>query len=480
MLGSESVAQIAPVGTENPDAYDLYLQAIGERATYSYRGLQAAESLLKGALATDPDFLDAKTELAINYMHQANTGLIARDEAIDLCKAITQQVLDVNPDNPVARALSIYGDITGNVEPSSPETTLAAIADMERLAKAHPDVYEIRMLLSDILRLLEQYDRALVVNLEGLQREPFNARIHYELGTLYSLMGRPEDARNALMKSLEIEPRQPNAYMHLARVSARTGDTVDVVRHMLKAFELDPSDHELAGSLAMFLYELELIEEGDDFRDLVEAIAPTSEMSYRLALRRAMATGDDAESVSIARRVVEAGVGERQSVFSEAVHVLMMSAVAEGSLDEMTDYLEGQAPGLFDIKAPALPHKYRDAQIAAFDAWFLALPRDEMLQRLTDILATAEDYDIDPLQDPTVQLEVHALRGETDQAIEVAINDVLSRTVTTDLGWLDRFATAQYREIVANPRVAAALERWKADYDSAREAARRYLAELSA
>ena len=480
LLGSESAPEIKPVGTENPDAYDLYLQALGERATYSYRGLQAAESLLKGALATDPDFLDAKTELAINYMHQANTGLMGREEAITLCTAITRQVLDVKPDDPLARAIEVFGDVLGHTEFARPEQTRAAIDELTRLTAANPDIYEIRMLLSDLLRIVKQYDRALLVNLEGLQREPFNARIHYELGTLYSLLDRPEDARNALKTSLEIEPRQPNAYMHLARVSARTGDTVDIVRHMLKAFELDPSDHELPGAIATFLYELRLIEEGDDFRDLVDAIAPTSDMSYRLALWRTIAVDDVAESVVVAKRIVEGDVGDRQAVFSEAVRVLMNSAAAEGTVSDMTAYLEQHAPGLFDINAESVSPKYRAAQIAAFDAWYVALQRDEMLERLTDIIESAREFGIDPMDDPTVRLGIHALRGETERAVDVALTDVLSKAVTTDLRWRERFNGAQYRNIVAEPRETEALERWQADYENAREAVRAYLAELSA
>jgi TolB-like protein/cytochrome c-type biogenesis protein CcmH/NrfG len=480
LLGSETTPDIVPVGTENPDAYDLYLQALGERATYSYRGLQAAESLLKGALATDPDFLDAKTELAINYMHQANTGLMGREEAITLCSAMTRQVLDVKPDDALANAINIFGDVLGHTELTGPEQTRAAIDELTRLTAENPDIYEIRMLLSDLLRILRQYDRALLVNLEGLQREPFNARIHYELGTLYSLMDRPEDARNALTKSLEIEPRQPNAYMHLARVSARTGDTVDIVRYMLKAFELDPSDHELPGALAMFLYDLRLVEEGDDFRDLVDAIAPTSDMSYQLALRRTIATDDAAESVEVAKRIVEEDVGERQAVFSEAVQVLMNSAAAEGTVSEMTAYIEQHAPGVFDTGAESLPPKYRAAQIAAFDAWYVALPRDEMLARLGDIIDSARDFGFDPMDDPFARLDIHALRGETEQGVNVALNDVLSRAVTADLRWRERFSGVQYRDIVAEPRVTEALERWQAEYEEAREAVRAYLAELSA
>ena len=62
----------------------------------------------------------------------------------------------------------------------------------------------------------------------------------------------------------------------------------------------------------------------------------------------------------------------------------------------------------------------------------------------------------------------------------VALNDVLSSAVTTDLRWREWFGRAQYRDIVADSRVSEALERWQSEYETAREAVRAYLAELSA
>ena len=64
LLGDAGTSRVAATSTQNADAYDIYLQALESRSTFSYEGLRAAESLLKGALAIDPDFLEAKVELA--------------------------------------------------------------------------------------------------------------------------------------------------------------------------------------------------------------------------------------------------------------------------------------------------------------------------------------------------------------------------------------------------------------------------------
>jgi TolB-like protein/Tfp pilus assembly protein PilF len=480
LLGEEQAPDIAGLSTRNPDAYDLYLQALSERATFSYGGLQASENLLKGALVTDPDFLDAKTELAVNYLHQFETGLMDRDEAVANCMALTEQVLAISPEDPAATAIQLFVGLAGDEHRGDPAKVFGAIEGLEKLVAENPADYRIRVILARLLRNVQRFDRALAVHLEALQWDPFNPRVHYELGSLYLLLGEPQKARTALEKSLEIEPRQPNAYGKLAQVSSQLGDGVDAVQQLLKAFEIDPRDHELPGNIALFLYDLGLVEEGDDFHSLVLAIAPTSEIAYRLDLRAAVSSGDMSRSMAAARRAIEDDVGERQPAFRDAVRYLMNTAASNGTLDDTTAYLERHAPGVFDINAESVPPKYRDAQIAALDAWYAALPRDEVLQRLDDLLGSAADFGIDPLDDPETKMGVHALRGETELAIETALTRVLTQPVTTKLYWREMFSQAQYAEIIADERVAAALQRWEVEYDELRERVRAYLADLSA
>jgi len=480
LLGEEQETKIAGVSTRNPDAYDLYLQALGERATFSYGGLQASENLLKGALMTDPNFLDAKTELAVNYLHQFETGLMDRDEAVANCTAMTAQVLASRPDDPAATAIQLFVGLAGDGDRGDPGRVFGAIEELEKLVAENPADYRIRVILARLLQKVQQFDRALVVHLEALPLDPFNPRVHYELGSLYLQLGRPQKARAALEKSLEIEPRQPNAYGKLAQVSSQLGNGVDAVQQLLKAFEIDPRDHELPGHVALFLYDLGLLEEGDDFRNLVLAVAPTSDIAYQVDLRGAVSSGDVSRSIATARRAIEDDVGERQPVFRDAVGYLMRTAASNGTVVETTAYLEQNAPGIFDINAESVPPKYRNAQIAALDAWYVTLPRDELLRRLDDLLKTSADFGIDPLEDPGVKLGVHALRGETEAAIETALTQVFTQPVTTSLHWREMFSQAQYAEIIADERVKDALQRWEEEYDELRERVRAYLADLSA
>ena len=359
LLGVDGERQLAGVQTTNPDAYDLYMQARKARQTFSYGGLRAAEDLLKGALLIDPDFLDAKTELAAVYFHQLETGLIDTQDAVTQIMAVTDQVLAAQPDNAVARATQLVatsmlsalsGDITAMSE---------SIPELEAIVAEVPDELQPRILLVRTYRAMRQTEKVVPVLEDALERDPLNPQILYELGTAFLHNKQPDEARAALEKSLEIEPLQPNGYTYLGELDLQDGDGVAYTRNFLKALEVDAKDHELPGMLAEFLYRLNLTEQGDDFRDRVLTLQPTSEVAYRIELLRAIALGDEEGSVASARRAIEDGIDNRRYAYGGAVQYLLRHAIRNGTVDEELLWLNEQAPGIFDIEAESVPQKFR-------------------------------------------------------------------------------------------------------------------------
>jgi len=480
LLGAAGGGQLAGVTTTDPDAYDLYLQARKERATNSFGGLRAAEDLLKGALLIDPDFLDAKTELATSYIHQLETGLMDASDAYPQVIAITDQVLEVRPDDAVARAAQIFSKTAMRASEGDTNGLLDRVGQLEEIVAAAPDEVQPRILLVRSYTGLQRFDEAVPVLEDALQRDPFNPQLHYELGTAYMRLERWDEARASLEKSLEIEPAQPNAYTNLAALSLRSGDGVGFVKQFIKALEVDPKDHELPGILAAFLYQLELIDEGDDLRGRVLTLAPTSEIAYRIELLRAIGVGDEEAGVASARRAIEDDIEERRFAYGGAVQYLLRTAVRRGTVDKEVAYLDEHAPGIFEIDAAAVPQKYRLAQSVAFDAWFASMPREEVLDRLNTLLDIGATLGFDATLDPNIHVSILAMRGEIEEAVEVALDRVFSRSVATNLGWRDNYAQAQYAEIVADPRIQAAMRRWEDEEAALRGQVQAYLADLQA
>ena len=477
-FGAKGGNKVAGVRTESTDAYDLYLQALKERTTYSFGGLQAAEQLLKGALTIDPNFLDAKTELASNYLHQRETGLMDRDEALRSALAMTDQVLAISPDDAGAQAIRVFARVALDLQEGNADAIHDAVVQLEELVADNPGEYQALVLLTRLLNGVQRLDRALELQLDALHRDPYNARIHYEVGSLYLDLEQLDEARSALQKSLDIEPLQPNAYLRLARAALQTGDGVEYLRQMLEAMVVDPRDHEIPGLVAAFLYEFGLIEEADDFRNRVLAIAPTSEIAYRIELLRALNIGDEEATDAAARRAIEDGIDDRQFAYAGAVQYLMRAAASRGNVQETSAYLEQQAPGIFDIDATSTPAKFRTAQLMAFDAWYTTLPRDELFRRMETMLAIAKGFGIDPLDDPRTEVDVAAMRGDVERAAEVALSELFTQAVTLNPGWREDFAQAQFTKFVEDPRIQAAMQNWQDEEAALRDRMKGFLADL--
>jgi TolB-like protein/tetratricopeptide (TPR) repeat protein len=480
LLGTTANGLIAGVTTQSSDAYDLYLMALKERTTFSYGGLRAAEDLLKGALTIDPDFLDAKVELAIVYAHQVETGLLDQADAYTEIMAITGQVLEQRPNDPDARAMRLFTESAYLDEQPDPEVLFSRVEQLEQIVSDNPAKYQPRVLLSRSLQALQRLDRSLEIQQDALERDPFNPRILYEIGNIYAAQGDWEGAQESLNKSLEIQPLQPNAYATLAQLSLQAGDGVDFLQLFLKAIEIDPKDHELVGMVATFLYNLRLFEEGDDFRDRVMAIAPTSEIAYQVELSRAINAGDTESGLASARRAIEDDIDNRRFAYGGAVQFLLRDAVRRGTVDEETQYLEQHAPGIFEIEASSPPGKYRAAQLAAFDAWYASLSSDELLDRLRQFGEIAAAYGFDPQENPPVQFNIMALQGDVGGAIDVALENFADDSPLQYAGWRQTLAQAQYKEVIADPRIQAVLQSWEEQEAEVREQVRTYLADLYA
>jgi len=481
LLGaSEPTKLAASLTTTNTDAYDLYLRACKERATYSFGGLIAAEDLLKGALLIDPDFTEAKTELAASYIHQLETGLMDEQEAFDQIIAITDQVLAVDPGDLVARAASIYAKTGARRAEGDPAAGAQLVHDLETIVAVAPEELQPRILLVRAYHGLGQDEKAIAVLEEALRQDPFNAIIHYELGTAYMRLEQWDEARAALMRSLEIEPAQPNAYTNLGMLNLKAGDGVGFVKEFLNAINVDPKDHELPGILAGFLYELGLVDIADDFRDRVLALAPTSEIAYRTEMRRAIAIGDEIGSVASAQSAIEDDIENRNFGFAGAVRHLLRTALSNGDVEEVLAWIGDEAPGIFDIESERVPQKYRQAQGVAFDAWYVTLPRDEMLRRLDALIDFSAALGFDVTDKPDTYFSVLALRGETDQAIEVALERVFTRPAAVNPDWREMLAQAQYQPIVADPRIQQAMRRWEDEEAALRGSIESYFRDMQA
>lgn len=481
LLGVDETAPlVAGVTTADPDAYDLYLQARKQRATYSYGGLQAAEDLLKGALLIDPDFTDAKTELANSYIQQLETGLMDQRTAIAEIIAITDQVLAVRPDDVVARATSAYARAMERAAQGDQRAFPELASELEAMIRQSPATHEPRVLLVRAYSTLQRDAESIPVLEAGLAQDKYNPALLYELGTAHMRLENWEEARAALEQSLEIEPNQPNAYTNLGVIALESGDGVTFVQQFMNAIAVDPKDHELPGVMARFLYELGLVEIADDFRRRVDALSPTSTFAYQLELVRAKALGDEVAGSEAARRAIVDDIDNRRFAYGEAIQYLLRKSVRDDRIDEELAWLDEQSPGILDVDNNDLPLKQRTVRGVAMDAWINVLPREELVRRLDVLIEYARSFGIDPTSNAETHVAILVARDEIAAAIDIALGEVFSDTVAMHFNWRETYTQPHYAAVAADPRTQEAMRRWEDEEASMRADVEAFFADLQA
>ena len=342
----DSGVQITQIETSDVGAYDTYLRAMEQQAIGSYGSLSNAESLFKHALGADPDFIDAKLGLARNYFIQFNTGLIEDAQMQQGIAPLLSQVREVQPENRLARAIEQLSQVNAFTL-SDQETVRRASDELRLLLPLLPSETYIRGQSALILAFgLDQPESALEILEAGFMVDPLSSELYAMKGNVYRKMKRYEDARNAYLKAIELDPLDPNHYSRMSSVSEELNDIIGIFEWRLKNVRADPQDHEIAGHLAREFYEWGLPEEGDRWMDRVKALAPNSDILQRLYIDRADARGDAATLIKVAEKMIAAPASMRQDAFPTALFNYRRYMSMAGRHKEAYDFLTGLRPEL--------------------------------------------------------------------------------------------------------------------------------------
>ncbi len=462
LLG-EKVIAIEGVGTHNVLAYDLYLQALGHRANGSYGALKKAEELLKEALLRDPDFFDAKRDLAQIYVQQQNTGLLDQDEAYANAARLLEQILAARPGDITSRALLIAVESFQAENAGAYMAMADAVAPLRLLADQAPNDVEVRRILYLVMNGVGLVDEALAVVEQALLIDPMNAELHYSIGNINKRLKKYDIARAAFQRSLELSPDQPNVYSRLSEMSAAQGDGVGAVRNTLESMRIDPKDHEIAAMLADILYHVGLVDDGDYYRDRAALLAPNSPTTRMAMLEGYSSRGDRDASDRLARSMVADDIDERHGSYTEAVYAILGNAIAREDVEEGLEFIVRYQPDFNDPTSSDIPFKVRFAQGAAFPAWDLVFGREQASKMADDYWRVLMESGMVASEWNATYMEVLALRGEVRNAIEFALAEVLIEPVTEAL-WVREIFDFPYMKAVAEDlRVQARLQQWDED-----------------
>jgi serine/threonine-protein kinase len=204
-------------GTENLDAYQLYLRALSESNKNTKSSLTVAVGYLEEAIKLDADYGKAWSELALTISAQADGGYVPAKESYTRARQLAQHALRLSPGLAEAHTTLAYlhQALDWNWRASEIEANRALAID-----PANGPALEIAGLLASTLGRWEEADRQLHA---ALVRDPLDPAISYNLGVNYYLAGRLSDAEKVFRELLEREPDFPWTRRMLAKTLLAQG-----------------------------------------------------------------------------------------------------------------------------------------------------------------------------------------------------------------------------------------------------------------
>jgi serine/threonine protein kinase/tetratricopeptide (TPR) repeat protein len=208
-LAPEEKAILATKPTENPEAYTLYLNALGrERAVNrANEDLIAAEQLYTQAIALDPKFALAHARLSIV---QSKLGYDAPDDRKVRARAAADEALRLSPtlgEAHTALALSMYwGD----------KDYAAALEEFSVAATTSPNEPDILNYIAGIQRRQGRWRESLATYQRAQDLDPRNRQIMILAAIDHLLVRDWPGARACYNRALEIAPDSAHARVGLA------------------------------------------------------------------------------------------------------------------------------------------------------------------------------------------------------------------------------------------------------------------------
>jgi TolB-like protein/Tfp pilus assembly protein PilF len=212
--------------TTDPHAYTLYLQAVQLGRQITADALAKSDALYRQALAIDPRYAPAWTELARNLGNETTIGVLPSQEGVARAREAAERALAIDPDYALAHAglgyiaMSFENDLSGAAKHLERALALAP-TDLEVLGRA-------ALLLSDLGRL----DQRLAIDKVRAQRDPVNSNTFYSIGVAQANAGQLDAALQSFRTALNLNPGRGLCHFQIGRALLLKGDAAGALEEM--------------------------------------------------------------------------------------------------------------------------------------------------------------------------------------------------------------------------------------------------------
>ncbi|CAN5327113.1 serine/threonine-protein kinase [soil metagenome] len=296
-----TAARAYPIGTDDREAYELYLRGryVWNQAPRTQETLERSLMLYRSALERDPDYPEALAGMAAAYVNMVNFGYVATDEGLARAEVAADRALAL--DSTLADAHSARGFAL------AARTKFAeAEASLRRAIELNPNLPWAHHFYAILLTMLSRLDEAKEETRRTLSIDPLSLPGNTLLGIVFAAEGDLELARTQLRRALQLSPGFPLTLQYLGAVETALGN-YDAAREVLEqALAVAPNFPGVRGALA-YVYAKQG-RAADSRRLLAESRNAITDQRTRVNYALALALNGRADSAFAMLRTAQWGV----------------------------------------------------------------------------------------------------------------------------------------------------------------------------
>ncbi len=246
----------------DPEAYALWLKGRYLHAKWGKLNFALAIEALKSALVIEPDYTEAWASLSVSYISQTRSGYRDSDEGVKLARDAIDHALAIDPNRP-----AVLARLAG-IQTIFDWDWAGAEATIQKAPKLDP--FDIRVLsyAGSLYSALGRGEEALGFYQRILDQDPLDLVVLYNKANILHQLGRLDDAKAAYAKLLALNPGDWGSHTQVAIIlleqdkpqEAWQGDTEPAFTWLDQAYQ------ERSGLLSEVLLERSFASLHDDPR----------------------------------------------------------------------------------------------------------------------------------------------------------------------------------------------------------------------
>jgi DNA-binding winged helix-turn-helix (wHTH) protein/TolB-like protein/tetratricopeptide (TPR) repeat protein len=219
--------------TENADAYDKYLLGRYHWNTRTGEGFTKSIAFFEQAVTLDPQFAEAFAGLGDAYVGLYDYGIRPADECIPKARAALDRSILIRPES--AEAFSTLSAIQFLYDRDFP----AAERSIKRSIELDPNYATARLRYGWYLTMFDRFDEARNELDAARKLDPTSAIVQTNTGYLALAENRDNEAETIFNTVKESNPTFSLPHWYLGGIYFRRGDRDVMLKHYLRAFEID-------------------------------------------------------------------------------------------------------------------------------------------------------------------------------------------------------------------------------------------------